>query len=248
MKRIIKTVSEIHEFDEKSFNKLNLGVELQDFTDPNFSMKEIRDIKNRYKKKLKGFKGLKSLHGPFLDLKPASPDFKIREVSYRRYLNALNIASELDCDYIIFHSQINPYLNEAISEDYNNQQSKEFWKEILKETNFKGIILIENVFEESPEMLRKYIETIDSPRIKINLDIGHAKLGRVSLEEWIKFLGKHIKYIHIHSNNGLKDEHKEPSREEIKNLYTLLDKYNIDPVLSLEYNMNNIEEEIKLYF
>jgi len=248
MKKIIKTVNEIHEFDEELFNKLNIGVEIQDFTAPNFSMKEIRDIINRYKEKLKGFQGLKSLHGPFLDLKPASPDFKIREVSYTRYLNALNIATELDFDYIIFHSQINPYLNEAISEDYNNQQSKEFWEKILKETTFKGTILVENVFEESPEMLRKYIETIDNPSIKINLDIGHAKLGKVSLEEWIKCLGKYIEYIHIHSNNGLNDEHKEPSIEEIKNLYTLLDRYNIDPVLSLEYKMNNIEEQIKLYF
>src|SRR5699024_11188361 len=189
-----------------------------------------------------------SLHGPFLDLKPASPDFKIREVSYTRYLNALNIATELDFDYIIFHSQINPYLNEAISEDYNNQQSKEFWEKILKETSFKGTILVENVFEESPEMLRKYIETIDNPSIKINLDIGHAILGKVSLEEWIKCLGKYIEYIHINSINGLNDEHNEPSIKEKINLSTLVDINKIDPVLSLEYNRNNIEEQIKLYF
>lgn len=247
MKKIVKTVTTIDEFDEKLFNQLDLGVEIQDFTEPNLSKEEIQDIVEGYKEKLQGFSGLKSLHGPFLDLKPVSPDPLIRQVSYKRYLRALEIAAELDLDYIIFHSQINPYLNQASLEDLNNRQSRDFWKRILRESSYKGLILIENVFEESPRMLKNYIETIDNPNIMVNLDIGHANLGRVDLEEWIKSLKEYIKYMHIHSNNRIEDKHREPSREEINYLYKLLDRYKIEPVLSLEYKVVNLKKQISKY-
>ena len=96
-------------------------------------------------------------------------------------------------------------------------------------------------------MLKELIEIINLPNIKINLDIGHAKLGKVLLEEWIKELRDYIEYIHIHSNDGLYDDHKSPTQEEIEKLYYLLDKYCLDPVLSLEYKIDNICEEIRRY-
>ena len=95
-----------------------------------------------------------------------------------------------------------------------------FHEDILNRVpGYKGIILIENIFEETPEMLKELIETINLPNVKINLDIGHAKLGKVSLEEWIRELKDHIDYIHVHSNDGLYDNHEVPTKDEIHNLY-----------------------------
>lgn len=247
MRKILKTIKYIDEFDIDLFNKLNIGVEIQDFTEPNLTMKETIKIIDNYRTTLKRFNGIKALHGPFLDLRPASPDLKIREVSIKRYLDTLYRAMELDVDYIIFHSQINPYLKEPFLRGLNNRQNKEFWVDILNKTKYKGTILIENIFEESPDMLKEYIETINIPNIRINLDIGHAKLGKVSLEYWIKELKDYIDYIHIHSNNGVYDEHIAPSKEEIENLYQLLDRYNMEPPLSLEYKINDLEKEITKY-
>lgn len=247
MKKLVKCISSFDELDVDLFNRLNIGVEIQDFTEPNLSSEERRKIIDNYKIAFESFEGIKSLHGPFLDLKPSSPDLLIREVSYKRYLDAINIATELDLDYIIFHSQINPYLEEPFISDLNNRQAKDFWAKILGETSFNGAILIENIFEETPKMLKEYIEIIDFPSIKINLDIGHAKVGKASLEEWIQSLNGSISYMHIHSNNGLYDQHLPLSTDEIKTLYYLLDKYNIQPVLSLEFKVNDIEEELKKY-
>ena len=247
-RKILKTISTIDSLNVEEFEKLNIGVEIQDLTEPNLSLNEIDTIIYRYKAKLKGFKNIKALHGPFLDLKPSSPDKLIREVSYNRYLYTINAAKELNIDYLIFHSQINPYLNQPCIRKLNNTQSREFWEEILKEVpDYKGIILLENIFEETPSMLKELIETINLPNVKINLDIGHANLGEVTLEEWIKELKDYIFYIHIHSNDGLYDNHQTPTVEKIEELYYLLDKYNINPVLSLEYNVDNLEEEIEKY-
>lgn len=225
----------------------NIGIEIQDFTEPNLSQSKIKETIRKYKLAFKGFSGIKALHGPFLDLKPASPDLLIREVSFKRYLDTIKIGSDLKMDYIIFHSQINPYLNEESMRRLNNRQAKEFWNLIFSKIDYKGFILIENIFEESPRMLKEYIEEINRENIKINLDIGHAKLGRVELEEWIAELKDHIKYMHIHSNDSTYDKHKRPSSEEIRNLYTLLGKYNLNPVLALEYDIFDLTSEIKRY-
>lgn len=247
IKKLVKCINYIEKLDIDEIKKLNIGIEIQDFTEPNLKDREIKMIIERYKIAFENFKDIKSMHAPFLDLKPASPDLLIREVSYKRYLNTINIAKELNMDYIVFHSQINPYLNEPFLRQLNNNQAKEFWDKILNETEYKGIILIENIFEETPEMLKEYIQTINRPNIKINLDIGHAKLGKVKLEDWIEELKDYIEYMHIHSNDGLYDKHHRLSKEEIDHLYNLLEKYKLNPILSLEYNVENLSEEIKRY-
>lgn len=247
-RKILKTVNVIENLNIEELKAMNIGVEIQDFTEPNLSKDKKRETISSYKREFKGFNNIKSIHGPFLDLKPASPDRDIRTLSYKKYLDALKIAEELDMDYIIYHSQINPYLNESKIRELNNTQHRDAWIKLLEEVpNYKGTILIENIFEEEPIMLKDLIQTINLPNIKINLDIGHAKLGKVSLEKWIRELKDYIVYMHIHSNNRLYDIHSSPDETEINELYDLLDKYDINPVLALEYNIDNLKEEIKKY-
>lgn len=247
MRKIVQCIKQIDELDMDLFNRLNMGVEIQDFTEPNLSEEERTNIIENYKKAFQDFNGIKALHGPFLDLKPSSPDRLIQEVSYKRYLDTINAATDLDIDYLIFHSQINPYLNEPLISNLNNRQAKDFWNQIFSETDFKGTILIENIFEETPVMLKDYMEIVKFPNIRINLDMGHAKVGNATLEDWIISLKDHIVYMHIHSNNGQFDQHLPPSAEEIKTLYDLLDQYKINPILSLEYKIHDIENEINKY-
>lgn len=249
MKRsMLYAIFTVEELNVEKLNSLDMGVEIQDFVEPNLSKEEKDILTNKYSQELQGLRNIKAMHGPFLDLKPASPDKLIREVSYDRYLSTLEIGKKLKIDYLIFHSQINPYLNEPFIRDLNNRQNRDFWLKVLHEAGgYDGIILLENIFEETPFMLKELVETINLPNIKVNLDIGHAKLGKVGLETWIRELKDYIYYIHIHSNDGKYDKHERPSKKEIEELYTLLDKYNINPVLSLEYKTDNLEEEIKRF-
>lgn len=244
-RNILKCVESIDDFSIDEFNKLNIGVEIQDFTEPNLTNEQINEVVNRYKKMFKDFKHAKALHGPFLDLKPSSPDLDIRRVSFNKYLRTMKIAIELDVDYVIFHSKIIPWLNEPSIVKLNYLQTREFWESLLMEVDdFKGNIVLENVFEKTPEMLKELISVIDIPKIKVNLDIGHARLGTASLEKWIKELKDYLVYIHLHSNDGLYDLHSEPSEFQINAINSLLNKYNLNPVISLEYKSNNIEKHI----
>ena len=80
--QIVKCISTIEEFSPVEFETLNIGVEIQEFVEPNLKDDEIENLVYEYEKLLKNFSHIKSLHGPFLDLKPASPD-RILEISYK---------------------------------------------------------------------------------------------------------------------------------------------------------------------
>jgi sugar phosphate isomerase/epimerase len=79
----------------------------------------------------------------------------------------------------------------------------------------------------------------------ICLDIGHViAYSKFSLEDWISNLGNRIKYIHLHWNNGTSDDHHKPTEEELIILRQLLNKYEINPIVTMEYGVNNISEEV----
>lgn len=241
---ILKCIRTIDDFKIDECRQYGVGVELQDFTEPNLSVDQINSIISAYKNLFKEYKCVKSMHGPFLDLKPASPDKDIRMVSYNKYKQALTIAKELNLDYIVFHSQINPYINDPIMTDLNNYMARQFWHEILMEIDYQGIVLLENIFEETPYMLKDLIDRIDLPNVKVNFDLGHARLGTVSMEKWFKVLRDDIAYIHLHSNDGVYDQHKMPTDVELLAMLNLLNKYNLNPVISLEYFPEKIGREI----
>lgn len=246
-RKIIDCISIIDEFKVQDYMDLNIGVEIQDFVEPNLTDDEIDRTIKGYKELFKGFRNIKAMHGPFLDLKPASPDKDIRRVSQEKYFNALNIAKDLDIDYVIFHSQMNPLLNEPKIMDLNHRQSADFFNYLMRETSYEGIVLIENIFESSPSDMLRLMEKIESDRIKLNLDLGHSKLSGKPMEDWIKELKDHMVYIHFHSNNGRYDEHRRPTDNEIEELKSLLDKYKLEPVISLEYRKINLKEEIERF-
>ena len=53
--------------------------------------------------------------------------------------------------------------------------------------------------------------------------------------------------MHIHSNDGRYDLHRRPTTQEIARLYSLLDRYRLNPVLALEYPFDHLEAELARY-
>ncbi len=247
-RKIVKTIMTYEYLDLEEIERNKLGLEIQDFTEPNFSSEEVERITNIYYEKLKDFKGIKAMHGPFLDLKPASPDKDISELSIKKYLKALEIATRLDLDYVVFHSQINPNHIEEFVRDLNLRQNADSFREIVaRAKDFKGTIVVENVFEKEPKILKDLLDLIDLDNIKVNLDIGHAKLGEVGLEDWVRTLGDYIVYSHIHTNDGKYDRHLPITKKEYDNYRDILKKYGLDPVISLEYKIDKLDKEMEKF-
>lgn len=244
--KLINCIDYIDNLSIRDYEKLDVGIELQDFTDPNLLDEGYQKVVDSYKEMLVGFSKTLSIHGPFLDLKPFSPDRAIRKASIERYKTALRIGRDLDTDYIVFHSQINPWLKERKIRDLNNSMQAEFWKDILKEVDYKGTIVIENVFEDDPVYLRELLDTIGDSRIRVCLDVGHSNIGcKSGLKYWVYELRNYIEYVHIHWNDGKYDQHRYPTDEELKYIFEVFREFKIDPHFALEYGVEDIGKEIK---
>ncbi|WP_427340732.1 sugar phosphate isomerase/epimerase family protein [Caloranaerobacter sp. DY30410] len=244
--KISTIITDVKDFDPQIFKENDIGIEIQTFPqtilDDNYE-----DLIIEFQDKLKEYKGIVSLHGSAFDLNPGSTDRKIIEVTKHRYLQSIEIAKTLGASYVVFHSQTNPLLKiRKIRQVKLNNQIK-FWNNLLEELQDDNItLLLENEYDEDYKDLLHLVENIKSEKVKICLDIGHAlAYSKLDLSEWISELKEHIKYIHLHWNDRQNDSHNIPLNEELNLLAELLSENNISPVITLEYRVNDILQEVK---
>ena len=69
-------------------------------------------------------------------------------------------------------------------------------------------VMIENIFEETPETILALLERFKEKNLMVCFDTGHFNLfTTLSLDEWLVPLKDRIKEFHIHDNHGKSDEH-----------------------------------------
>ncbi len=196
MKRILLCDWDNFKYVALIARKNNAGIEFQSFCEPELLENPKQAILEHYAYKDVVYK---TMHGAFYDLRPGSLDPLIREVTRKRILQSLEVARELGIFDVVFH------LGASFGE-YSEQLVK-FWKSILEQTPERISLHLENT-DETPEVIKRVVDQINSPRLGICLDIGHAyAFSETSVSEWVETLGSRISYVHIHDNNGKKDEH-----------------------------------------
>ena len=242
--QISTIIVNINQFNNKSFSNNGIGIEIQTFPQ-HILDSNIESLVDTWKVKLRGFKEPISIHGSSFDLNPGSTDKRIVDITRDRYLQSIGIADRLDARYLVFHSQVNPLLSVKRIRDMKLVNQVEFWLDLLDNHIPSSItILIENEYDDTYEDMKKIVEGVNRANFGICLDIGHVfAYSKVSLDEWISSLKNKIEYIHLHWNDKTYDEHRIPTNSELLQLRELLDKYNIDPIITLEYGTDSLFEE-----
>ena len=147
------------------------------------------------------------LHGPFSELCPAAIDPLVREVTRRRYLQAAALASGYGIKKLVIHSGFIP---RVYFPEWFVPESGSFWRELLPELPSGMTVYLENVMETGPELLRDIAESVNDPRLRLCLDVGHAFSNNpeLPLTTWIDILAPHLAHVHIHNNDGKTDLHR----------------------------------------
>jgi sugar phosphate isomerase/epimerase len=184
-----------------------VGLEVQEFTSPR-NLDAPHELLEEIVGKTRGLT-LKSMHGAFSDLVPASRDPLIRQATRERFLQAVSLAQQMGVQHLILHSG---YIPKTYPAEQWLRNSLEFWMELLNQAYYEGEIHVENVYEDDFTNLRELIDKVNQDfqarRLSICLDIGHVNANSTKkFEEWIPGLGKRIRYVHIHNNGGALDDH-----------------------------------------
>ena len=187
----------------------DLGLELQEFSNPNVLDDDWRSHMREYKARLDSFEGAITMHGAFIDLISGSPDRRVATIARDRYQQNLEIAYELGASVIDFHANYLPLVDDPrYLPDWEKRQV-DFWSPLAAEAAQLDIMLVlENMWEPDPGIICRVLTRIDSPYLKACLDVGHASLySRLPVSVWINQLGDQLIYTHLHNNHGTTDEH-----------------------------------------
>ena len=144
------------------------------------------------------------LHGPFNELFPCAIDPKARALAAERYRQSIRLAKGYGAAKVIIHGGYHPRIYYPV---WYAEQSILFWRDFLKEDPGVQIVL-ENVLEETPEMLLEIVTGVDDPRLRLCLDVGHVNAySRVPVRSWLECWAPWISHFHIHNNDGGWDSH-----------------------------------------
>lgn len=186
-----------------------LGLEVQHFADGQTLDTDWRERVNEIRSALKGFRGFLSMHGPYDGLDPGAWDSQIRAASRGRYLHAIQIADQLGAKLIVFHTWYNPELRFHGGIPRWLDRRAPVWIDLARVAEKYGITLVlENVWELTPEPQVALLDAVNSPHLKACLDTGHANMTAATpVSQWIEKLGERLVYVHAHNNCGAADDH-----------------------------------------
>ena len=145
----------------------------------------------RRKAQIQAIKAASYLGSPYIVMHPLNYGKKFTPKYYQE-------AKEINMEHFL---SLKPYL-----EEYNVKAAIENMMGFDKEAGCEG----KTIFSTS-EHLKDYIDTLNSDRYVICLDVGHAYLAKQDPAQMIYDLGtKYLHVTHMHDNDGLYDDHLMP--------------------------------------
>ncbi len=150
-----------------------------------------------------------TLHAPFQDLLPGSPDDAILAASRRRLRQAFAYLPVFRPAAVVCHLGFDSRLYGDDLEEYL-ARSAATWKELSSRAAAQGDVrvMLENIYETDPELLLKIIRRVAAPNLQVCLDAGHLfAFGGGDLARWLDTLAPVIGQLHLHDNRGDADSH-----------------------------------------
>lgn len=179
-----------------------------------------------------------TLHAPFQDLFPGSVDPAVREVTLYRFGQTLKILKFFRPKAVVCHAGYDEKRHSYIRKDWL-EKSLETWSWMAARVRNEGSrLMLENVFEKEPEELQELFEGLADFDVGFCLDVGHATaFGHKPLEYWLRVLAPYLAHLHLHDNNGRRDDHMALGQGGIDfvNLFTSLKSVKGElPIITLE--------------
>jgi len=214
-------------------NGLNPEIGLAAEALDNFSLSDFKHFADQFHNRNCSI----TLHGPFMDLSPGSPDPKVRELTKFRFKQLIDAASVFKPKTVVCHAGY-----DHVRYDFCKKQWLEHtiatWQWLGQELFDRGTrLMLENVYEKNPSELLQVLEQLDPAHIGYCLDVGHlTSFGNYSLTKWLDATEKYIGQFHLHDNHGDHDSHLGMGKGSINfdTLYKSIQQMENKPVITIE--------------
>lgn len=181
-----------------------------------------------------------TIHGPFMDLAPASPDPDIVAVTEKRFDQLFKVLPAIRPRTVVAHAGYDPRRHFFMA-DLWLERSLAFFQNVARQVHdLDGRLMLENVYEEGPDDMLRLLTQLDPKQVGVCLDVGHMNaMGRVGMDQWLTVLGDRIGQLHLHDNLGDRDSHLPMGQGTIDfvRLFDFIDEKK--PILTLEPHDEN---------
>ncbi|NNL75070.1 MAG: sugar phosphate isomerase/epimerase [Desulfobacterales bacterium] len=149
-----------------------------------------------------------TLHGPFIDLSTGSTDPAVIALTRSRFEQLLKLVPVFRPKTVVCHAGYDWRRYGYFKEEWI-ENSLKTWSWLANRLNEQGTkLMLENVYEDSPEDIRIIFERLRQQHVGFCLDSGHlSAFGEAPLKLWLNSLGPYIGQLHLHDNHGRIDEH-----------------------------------------
>lgn len=223
--------------------KYQVGLEVQEFAQP-ANLELSSTLAPAIREKVRSIP-LIGMHAPFLELIPASRDPLVRQVARTRLQQGYELAQSIGARHLVMHSG---FLPKTYPRDVWIENSYAFWVDFLADKAVRNFIHLENVYEDDFSALGELVDRINQiygqERLSICLDIGHVNANSSrSLADWIIGFGDRIRYVHLHNNDGLLDDHwrLDKGKVNVSSALELLATHSPNAVWTVETFIEDIE-------
>lgn len=178
-----------------------------------------------------------TLHAPFFDLAPGGIDAKIREITRKKLRRAFELIPVFQPRSIVCHLGYEENKHSYKMEQWL-QYSVETWQELIEiAARNNTFVMLENTYETTPDIHHRLLTEINSSSLRFCLDTGHLMAyAGTTWQLWLDKLLPWLGQLHLHDNNGQRDEHIAVGhgRFNFRELFDFLKNSQIMPIVTLE--------------
>jgi sugar phosphate isomerase/epimerase len=149
-----------------------------------------------------------TIHGPFQDLAPGALDDLVLAASRQRLRQAWRWLPVFRPEAVICHLGYEARHYRWDQENWLTRTAATY-RELGARAQALGIrVMLENVYEEDPGLIKEAIQRIDLDNVQVCLDVGHLNaFGGGDFTGWLETLWPVIGHLHLHDNQGTLDDH-----------------------------------------
>lgn len=196
-------------------------LELQDTITPEFLDGDWPSRARTINALLQPFPGRLGIHGPFLSLTLMAQDPKIRAVVQERMVRALDFAEAIGATHMVTHSPFDFFGHPMVVHTPAHGLADQIdlvattlapVLSVLEQANCT--LVIETIRDRHPRPLLTLLDTIDSPFVRMSIDVGHVFIGHLlggpPPDQWVREAGERLAHVHLQDTDGALDRHWPP--------------------------------------
>jgi sugar phosphate isomerase/epimerase len=178
-----------------------------------------------------------TIHGPFQDLSPGARDDFILAASRQRLRQAWRWLPVFRPEAVICHLGYEERHFHWDQAEWLKRVAATFRELGARASKYGVRVMLENVYEQDPELIRDAVTQIDLSNVRVCLDVGHLHaFGGGDFKGWLEILWPIIGHLHLHDNQGTGDDHQALGTGSVplEFVLTFLAERGIQPLITLE--------------